>query len=253
MKVLSIINQKGGVGKSTTALAVGAGLTNKGYKVLFIDLDPQGNLSYTLQAYAKGYGVAGILERPETAAEEIQHTEKGDIIASTPTLAGADTFITETGKEYRLKEALDTIANKYDFCIIDTPPALGILTINALTASSGAVIPTQADVYSLQGIAQLAKTIETVKKYCNSDLSILGIVITRFNKRTIIKREIAEVLKEKAKALNTRLYNSYIRECTAIVEAQALRKSIYEYAPKSNGSLDYKALVNEILRKEKAK
>lgn len=249
-KAIAVINQKGGVGKSTTALAIGAGLSLKGYSVLFVDLDAQGNLSYTLGADTKGYNAMGVLERPETAKEEIQHTPQGDIIASTPKLAGADKLLEETGKEYRLKEALESLQGAYDFIIVDTPPALGILTINALTACTGAIIPAQADIYSLQGIGQLNSTIETVKKYCNPSLSIMGIVITRFNGRSIIRREVAEMLEHTADQLHTKLYSSKIRECTALVEAQATKQNIYSYAPRSNATADYKALVDEILRGE---
>jgi len=249
-KALAIINQKGGVGKSTTALAIGAGLSLKGYSVLFIDLDAQGNLSYTLGATTKGYNALGVLRRPETAKEEIQHTEQGDIIASSPKLAGADKLLEETGKEYRLKEALDSLQGAYDYIIVDTPPALGILTINALTACTGAIIPAQADIYSLQGIGQLNSTIETVKKYCNPSLSIMGIVITRFNGRSIIRREVAEMLERTAEQLHTKLYTSKIRECTALVEAQATKQNIYSYAPRSNATADYKALVDEIIKGE---
>ena len=249
-KALAIINQKGGVGKSTTALAIGAGLSLKGYSVLFIDLDAQGNLSYTLGADTKGYNAMGVLERPETAKEEIQHTPQGDIIASSPKLAGADKLLEETGKEYRLKEALESLQGAYDYIIVDTPPALGILTINALTACTGAIIPAQADIYSLQGIAQLNSTIETVKKYCNPSLSIMGIVITRFNGRSIIRREVAEMLEHTADQLHTKLFSSKIRECTALVEAQATKQNIYSYAPRSNATADYKALVDEIIKGE---
>ena len=242
--------KKGGVGKSTTALAIGAGLSLKGYSVLFIDLDAQGNLSYTLGADTKGYNAMGVLERPETAKEEIQHTPQGDIIASSPKLAGADKLLEETGKEYRLKEALDSLQGAYDYIIVDTPPALGILTINALTACTGAIIPAQADIYSLQGIGQLNSTIETVKKYCNPSLSIMGIVITRFNGRSIIRREVAEMLEHTADQLHTKLFSSKIRECTALVEAQATKQNIYSYAPRSNATADYKALVDEIIKGE---
>ena len=155
MKSIAIINQKGGVGKSTTALAIGAGITLKGHSVLYIDLDAQGNLSYSIGADTQGYNAFGVLERPETIRSEIQHTPQGDIIASSPRLAGADKLLEATGKEYRLKEALETLQSIYEYCIIDTPPALGILTINALTACNGAIIPAQADIYSLQGISQL--------------------------------------------------------------------------------------------------
>ena len=249
-KAIAVINQKGGVGKSTTALAIGAGLSLKGYSVLFIDLDAQGNLSYTLGADTKGYNAMGVLERPETAKEEIQHTPQGDIIASSPKLAGADKLLEETGKEYRLKEALESLQGAYDYIIVDTPPALGILTINALTACTGAIIPAQADIYSLQGIGQLNSTIETVKKYCNPSLSIMGIVITRFNGRSIIRREVAEMLEHTADQLHTKLYTSKIRECTALVEAQATKQNIYSYAPRSNATADYKALVDEIIKGE---
>lgn len=250
MKSYAIINQKGGVGKSTTALAIGAGLSLKGYSVLYVDLDAQGNLSYTLRANTNGYNALGVLQRPETAKEEIQHTEQGDIIASSPALAGADTVLTDTGKEYRLKEALESVSGEYDYCIIDTPPALGVLTINALTACNGAIIPAQADIYSLQGISQLNNTIQTVKRYCNPALSIMGIVLTRFNGRSIIRREVAEMAEQTAQSLNSKLFKSKIRECTALVEAQATRQDIYSYAPKSNATADYKALVAEILGEE---
>lgn len=250
MITYSIINQKGGVGKSTTALAIGAGLSLKGYSVLYVDLDAQGNLSYTMGASTKGYNAMGVLQRPDTARSEVQHLEQGDIIASSPALAGADAVITETGKEYRLKEALEGLSGDYDYCIIDTPPALGILTVNALTACGGVIIPAQADIYSLQGISQLNNTLQTVKRYCNPALSILGIVLTRYNGRAIIRREVAEMLEQTARGLNTKLYKSRIRECTALVEAQATKQNIYSYAPRSNAAADYKALVAEILGEE---
>ena len=247
MKVYAVINQKGGVGKSTTALCLGAGLSLKGFKVLYIDLDAQGNLSYTLGADTQGYNAMGILQRPETVKEEIQTAPGGEVIASSPALAGADTIITETGKEYRLKEALDKLGRTYDYCIIDTPPALGIVTINALTACQGAIIPAQADIYSLQGISQLNGTIQTVKKYCNPHLKVMGIVLTRYSARSIISREVAEMIDATAAQLNTKLYKAKIRECTALKEAQATRQSIFKYAPRSNAAADYKALIEEIM------
>lgn len=250
MYTIAVINQKGGVGKSTTAHALGAGLILKGYRVLFIDLDVQGNLSFAMGANTQGYNAMGVLQRPETATEEIQHTEQGDIIASSLALAGADTTITETGKEYRLREALTQCSGSYDYCIIDTPPALGILTVNALTACNGVLIPSQADLYSIQGIIQLNSTIQTVKKYCNPELEIMGIVLTRYNGRSIIRREVAESIEETAHQLHTKLYKARIRECVSLVEAPAVKQDIYRYAPRSNATADYKALVDEILGEE---
>lgn len=243
MKTIAIINQKGGVGKSTTAHALGAGLSLQGNRVLFVDLDAQGNLSYTLGADTAGYNAYGVLQRPETIEEELQN---GNILASSPSLAIADAAVTEVGKEYRLKKALALVANKFDYCIIDTPPALGIVSVNALTACNYAIIPAQADIYSLQGINQLYSTINAVKEYCNPSLEVLGIVLTRYSARGVLSREVAEMLEEKAAQLNTRLYKTKIRECIALKEAQTAKQSIFEYAPKSNASADYEALLREI-------
>lgn len=248
MKTLAIINQKGGVGKSTTALAVGAYMKLKGARVLFIDLDPQGNLSFVLGADTEeGQHAMGVLQAPETASAQIQKMRQGDLLASTPSLAMANVVLTAHGKEHRLREALTPLKRMYDYCIIDTPPALGVLTTNALTACRGVVIPAQADVFSLQGIGQLNETIRAVRAHSNPLLKVLGIALTRFNKRTIISREIAEALETTAETLNTKLYKSRIRECTALKEAQAMRKSIFEYAPKSNAAKDYSALAIEIM------
>lgn len=243
---IAVINQKGGVGKSTTASAIGAGLSLKGFKVLYIDMDAQGNLSYSLGAAGKSQNTFTVMTGRGSAAAAIAHTAQGDIIPSDPALASADALITNTGKEYRLKEAIEPLKKEYDYIIIDTPPALGVLTVNALTACDSVIIPAQADIFSLQGIGQLVMTIQAVKKYTNRGLKIKGIVITRYNARTVISKDMAEMLKETAGSLHTRLYNTRIRECTALKEAQAMGKDIFTYAPRSNGATDYKALVNEI-------
>ena len=262
MQTIAIINQKGGVGKSTTAAAIGAGLILKGYRVLFIDLDAQGNISHTLRATQNSSGIMAMLQEPEIVRQTIEELptaaitgskeRKGaaavyGIIASSNKLAAADTLLDSVGKEYRLKEALELIEPLYDYVIIDTPPALGILTVNALTAATAAIVPAQADIYSLQGISQLSNTVNTIKKYCNPELVILGIVLTRYNSRAIISRELAELISSTAAKLNTKTYSTKIRECTAIKESQAVRECIYTYAPKSNAAADYTALLSEII------
>lgn len=248
LKTIAVINQKGGVGKSTTALSLGAGLILRGYKVLFVDLDAQGNLSNSMRATGS-QNVLEALRSPQATKEQIEHTKTGDLLASTPTLAGADIIFNGVyRKEYRLRETLEYVKHDYDFCIIDTPPALGILTVNALTASYGALIPALADYYSLQGIGQLNRTIETVKRVCNPSLHIIGIVITRFNKRLVIRRDIAKSLEQIASQLNTRLFHTRIRECTALSESQIARETIYEYAPRSNATTDFKEFIKEFLK-----
>ena len=193
-----------------------------------------------------------VLTEEITAKEAIKHARE-DIISSNKALAGADAFIADTGKEYRLKEALEKIEKDYDFCIIDTPPALGILTINALTASDSVIIPAQADIYSLQGIENLEETIKAVKKYCNPNLEIEGILLTRYNPRTILSREVSEMAEKLAKKLETKLFKAKIRDAVAVKEAQISQESLFKYAPKSNVTQDYESFINEFLGKERSK
>lgn len=244
---IAVINQKGGVGKSTTSNAIGAGLFQRGYKVLFIDLDAQGNLSYSMKCENKPLSSLEVLTGTATAKEATLTTPQGDIIPASPALASADTIITDTGREYRLKEALEPLKEVYDYIIIDTPPALGTLTINALTACDSVIIPAQADIYSLQGIGQLNQTIQTVKRYCNSDLTIKGIVITRYSPRAVLTRDMTDLLEDTAKQLNTKVFASRIRECIALKEAQASQIDIFTYNPRSNAGIDYKALLEEMI------
>ena len=244
---IAVINQKGGVGKSTTSNAIGAGLFQRGYKVLFIDLDAQGNLSYSMKCENKPLSSLEVLTGTATAREATLTTPQGDIIPASPALASADTIITDTGREYRLKEALEPLKEVYDYIIIDTPPALGTLTINALTACDSVSIPAQADIYSLQGIGQLNQTIQTVKRYCNKGLTIKGIVITRYSPRAVLTRDMTDLLEDTAKQLNTKVFTSRIRECIALKEAQASQTDIFTYNPRSNAGIDYKALLEEMI------
>lgn len=251
MRTLAIINQKGGVGKSTTAEALTAGLTLKGFRVLAVDLDAQGNLSYASGAGTDGATALGVLTGEVKAKDATQRTRSGDIIPSSKALAGADAFISDTGKEYRLKEALESIGGLYDFCIIDTPPALGILTVNALTACDSVIIPAQADIYSLQGIEQLAETMKPVKKYCNPDLSIEGILLTRYSSRSVLSRDVADLAEQLAFKLGTKLFKATIREAIAVKEAQISQQSLYTYAPKAKVTEDYTAFIAELLEQKR--
>lgn len=253
MITIGVIAQKGGVGKSTTAQSIGAGLSKYyGSKVLYIDTDAQGNLSRSMEADYSGTTGADALEvltGRATVKESIQHTAHGDIVAASPALSGSDREpqLSKVGREYRLRKALETVSGAYDYCIIDTPPALSIITVNALTAADRVVIPAQADDYSLEALERLRETLDTVKAYCNPSLQVDGILLTRFNGRAVLSREIAEMIAQTAKKLDTRLYDTRIRECTAVKEAQALREDIYSYAPRSNAAKDYRALLEEMI------
>jgi len=246
--IFAVINQKGGVGKSTVSGVLLSGLTQRGFKTLAVDLDAQGNLSFSVGADTNTQKTSfEMLTQKCSVSDLIQYTEQGDVIPSSHSLSGADMFINTTGKEYRLKEALEQIENSYDYIILDTPPALGILTVNALTAADSVIIPAQADVYSLQGIAQLSETISTVRKYCNPKLKISGILLTRYNARAVLNRNIYDMMQEQAKNLDTKLFKTSIREAVAVREAQISQTSILDYAPKANVTEDFQNFINELL------
>lgn len=243
--IITVANQKGGVGKSTTAHAMGAALRSRKSKVLFIDLDAQGNLTYSLGGKSSN-ATMNMLMGTGSIQEAIQQTPGGDLLPSSPTMSGADMLLTMTGKEYRLREALKSVQADYTWIVIDTPPSLGSLTVNALTASNWLVIPAQADVYSLQGIEQLGATIEAVRQYCNDALINKGILLTRYNKNTILSKDMAALIEGTAKTLGTKVFRTRIRENIALKEAQAMQQDIFTYAPKSNGSSDYLRFVHEL-------
>lgn len=245
--VFCIISQKGGVGKSTTAAAVAAGARQQGYSVLTVDLDPQGNLSLSMGADVGGVTVFDVLTGSAPARSAIQQTPQGEIIAASPALSSADMTLTQTGKEYRLREAIEPLYPRYDYIVIDTPPALGVLTVNALTAATAAIIPAQADLFSVQGIAQLYSTIDTVKRYCNPALTVKGVLLTRYSPRSVLSREMRDVINDTAAQHGAGVFRAYIRENIALREAQAQQQDIFTYAPRSNGAADYRAFVNEII------
>ena len=249
MVTVAVTIQKGGDGKTTTAHALGAGLMRRGYRVLFADIDPQGNLSRTLEADSSGETpeALALLRGDVTAAEAVQHTGGGDVIASSLALVGADRekALSSIGREYRLRKALEPLSGSYDYCIIDTPPALGTLTVNALTAADIVVIPAQADDYSLDAVERLSETIEAVRSYCNPGLRVGGILLTRYNGRNNVTRYLEELIAEAAERLGAKVYQTRIRECAYLKEAKTMRQDIYSYSPRSNAAKDYNAFVDE--------
>lgn len=246
MEIITIANQKGGVGKTTTASALGAGLIKKGKKVLYIDLDPQINLTTSLGGDENKTSIYDVIKSDIDINEAIQIINEKHIIVGDRAASGADTEFNLPGREYKLKKALSKLNDEYDYIIIDTPPALGVLTINALTACDKVLIPAEPDVSSIQGITQLKDTIDAVKEYCNPNLKIDGIIITRYSK-TILSKDLTEEIKDIAKDMNTKVYTQPIRECIALKEAKTQVQDIFEYAKKSNAANDYLAIIEEIL------
>lgn len=251
-KIIAITNQKGGVGKSTTAGAVAAGLKSRGYKVLTIDMDPQGNLSYGMGSELTDdtATIYEVLRGTSSIDEVIQKTNQGDIIPSNILLSGAELEFTKTGREFKLKKALEPILQKYDYIIIDTPPALGILTTNAYTAADTLIVPMLSDIYSIQGMTQLFDVVQSVKEYCNPNLKIDGILITKYSGHAVVKRDMKSTIEELAVRFNTKVYKTTIRESVAVVESQVMQSDIQSYAPKSTVAKDYKNFIDEFLGEE---
>lgn len=245
---IAIANQKGGVGKTATALALASGLSGKGFKVLAIDTDAQGNLSFAVDAQPSGGSIFGILTGEAKAGQVIQKGPGFDVICSSKNLVGADATIEGVGKPYRLREGLESVRGNYDFIILDCPPQLGVVTVNCLTAADFAIVPCFADAFSLQGITDLFDQIADVRKYCNQGLQVLGLLLTKYSPRTTISKELAQSLNELAEKLGTRVFDTKIREGVAMRECHMLKRSIFDYAPQASVAQDYMSLVGEVLK-----
>ena len=248
--IVAVANQKGGVGKTTTTQALAAGLAERGYKVLGIDLDPQGNFSTACGA--ENYNVLTVYEVMKRGAdirEAIQHMKGGyDVVPANIMLAGAEQELTQTGKEHRLKEAIAPVVGGYDFVVIDTPPSLGVLTVNAFTCATDILIPTTAGIFATAGISQLNETVGSVQRYCNPGVKIRGILFTRFNPRANISRQIKELTEQLSEYISAPIYQTYIRAGVVVEEAQANKADIFDYAGKSTVAEDYRAFIEEFLK-----
>lgn len=249
--VFVVANQKGGIGKSTTATNL-AGILGKKAKTLLIDADPQGNSTSTYEAKVEDvatlYDVMIDSDRLPIA-EAIQHTENGDIVASDPLLVKAEKMLDgDVEGFYRLKDALEGL-DDYKYVVIDTAPSLNIILYNCLIAADKVIIPVTADSYAMQGIQQLYDTIMAVKRRQNRNLEIAGLLLVRYQGRSNLEKDIRESIEKSAKEMNTKLFNSVIRECVKTKEAQEKKKLLIDYAPKCNTCLDYQDFAKELLRK----
>ena len=254
MKTITLSNQKGGVAKTTTTGALASGLSKKGYKVIAVDLDPQCNLSLGAGAdiLSMDQTLYDVFKGSAELQDIITETQMGyDLIAGGLSLAGADMEFTQTGREFMLKEALESLRADYDYCIIDTPPTLGILTVNALTASDSVIIPLTADLYSIQGLSQLNLLIESVRKYSNRDLKIAGLLITRHDERTNVSKALMDQITQTAEKLGTVVFSQPIRNSVAVRESQVMRSDLFTEAPKANATVDYQSFIEEFMKGEK--
>lgn len=249
--IIAIVNQKGGVGKSTTAGALCTGLTRKGYKTLLIEFEPQGNDQFSFKADPKETGLLQDLLQGHDLKNRIEHTAQGDIIAGDLSLSSIDVELYKkygdsADKLYILKNGIKPLKKEYDFIIIDTPPALNMLSTNALISSDEVIVPTRAEAYGLQGIGQLNKTMKALKGL-NKDLHITGILLTMYEGRTALHTSTSASLRSVADMLDTKIFETPIRKCIDIGNAQNERVDIYTYKHSSNAVKDYDAFIEELL------
>ncbi len=247
-KIIAIANQKGGVGKTTTALSLIGALHLKRYKVLGVDLDPQGSLGFSAGLDIENSDtIYEVFKGKKKIDDVIVETEIGDFLPSNILLSMAELEFNMPAREFLLRDKLVKIADDYDYIIIDTPPALNILTVNAYVAAQGLIIPMAPEILSLLGITQLRETVKTVQRYYNSELEVMGILLNRYNPRLLLNREMEELSQSVAQKLETKVFRNKIHASVAVAEAPAHAESVLTYSPGSKSAQDFMALLDEMM------
>ncbi|HEY5386394.1 MAG TPA: AAA family ATPase [Thermoleophilia bacterium] len=244
--VIAFANQKGGVAKTTSTVNLGAALREHDLRVLAVDMDPQGNLTMSqgVDTESLEKSMYDVLVH-RTPIEDVIYERELDVAASTIDLAGAEMALaTMIGRERALQRALDPVRERYDYILIDTPPSLGLLTINALTAAEGVIVPVQCEYLSLRGLLQLERTLEMIRENLNPAVHIQGILPTLFDARTTHGKESIEVLRENFGDL---VFETVVRKTIKFAEAPVTGSSVLKYDPKGRGAESYRALAREVL------
>lgn len=252
MKIISISNIKGGVGKTTTASVLAVGLVERGYRVLLIDSDPQTNLTmcFIQEQTDEKPSLYHVYSNGE-AVDNVKMTIKDnlDLIIGDFELCNADMQFTKAGRLKMLKKAIKNIDGEYDFVIIDTPPNIGILSLNAFISSDYVLVPMSADSFSLKGIRLLKQTLDDVTDETEKELPVAGILLTRYNSRTNVSKLLEKSLNSVATLLDTELFRNRIRQAVVLQESQIAKEDLFSYAPNAKVSKDYRGFIDEFLER----
>jgi chromosome partitioning protein len=249
--IIAIANQKGGVGKTTTAINLSAALAFTGKRVLLVDLDPQANSSLTfLDQGSITSSVYEFLTEPEVAFEEVRKqsaTPGLDVLPSRISLAKFESKVVgEFDAAFKLKDRLDGITASYDYVIIDTPPTLGLITVNALVASNYVIVPIQPSYFALEGTDDLLETVEKIKARPNPGLQVLGVVVTMLDKRTTLAKDIYDQIRH---VFGDRMFSTVISKSVRLEESPAYKETIFSFAPNSSGANEYYSLCQEVMNR----
>ncbi len=248
--IIAITNQKGGVGKTTTAINLSAALATKGFRTLLIDVDPQANSSMSfVDVHGLENSMYEVLASADTALADVlleaSSVPQLDVAPSSISLAKVEAkLLGDLEGHFKLKDEVDQVRDQYDYIVIDTPPTLGLITVNALVAATHVLIPIQSSYFALEGTDDLLETIDKIKNRANPDLQILGVLITLFDKRTILSRDIQE---EIGQVFGAKLFETRISKSVRLEESPAYKESIFTFAPRSSGAYEYYKLSEEVL------
>lgn len=251
-RIYALANQKGGVGKTTTAVSLSDALARRGLRVLLIDIDPQANTTSSLGVDKHGLARSiydSLLQEAPLDDVILADAERGlDLAPASPGLAGAEVeLVSQIAREYRLRDALESVRPRYDYILIDCPPSLGLLTVNALAAADGVIIPVQCEYLPLEGLAMLTQTIDLVRRHLNGRLMVHGVVMTMYDGRTNLAQQVVAEVRQH---FGNRLFNIIIPRSVRLSEAPSFGRTIFQYAPTSPGGVAYARLADELLDRD---